>query len=57
MMTFTHSHQDLKGNITSSIEYTVHEEGDIDDVMQEFRLFLLAVSFQPTTVDKYIKSE
>lgn len=55
MMTFTHSHTDLNGNVTTEIKYTVHEDGGIDEVMQEFRLFLLAVSFCPETVDKYIE--
>ncbi len=57
MMTFTHSHTDLQGNIVSSITYTVYDDGGIHDVMQEFRRFLLAVSFQPETVDKYIEAE
>jgi hypothetical protein len=56
-MTFTHSHQDLQGNTVSSITYTVYDDGGIHDVMQEFRRFLLAVSFQPETVDKYIEAE
>lgn len=57
MMTFTHSQTDLQGNIVSSITYTVYDDGGIDEVMQEFRRFLLAVSFHPNTVDKYIEAE
>ena len=57
MMTFKHSHTDPAGNIVSELEYTVHEDGSITDVMQEFRRFLLAVSFHPETVDKYIEAE
>ncbi len=57
MMTFTHSHQDMQGNTVSSITYTVYDDGGIDEVMQEFRRFLLAVSFHPNTVDKYIEAE
>lgn len=57
MMTFTHTHKDLHGNVVSEIEYKVHDDGGIHDVMQEFRRFLLAVSYQPETVDKYIEAE
>lgn len=57
MMTFSHSDIDLQGNIVSSITYTVHQDSGIHDVMQEFRRFLLAVSFHPDTVTQYIEAE
>jgi len=57
MMTFSHSRKDLHGNIISHLTYTVYEDSGIHDVMQEFRRFLLAVSFHPKTVDKYIETE
>lgn len=57
MMTFSHSHKDLHGNIISQLTYTLYEDSGIHDVMQEFRRFLLAVSFQPETVNKYIEAE
>jgi len=56
-MTFSHSRKDLHGNIISHLTYTVYEDSGIHDVMQEFRRFLLAVSFHPKTVDKYIETE
>lgn len=56
-MTFTHTHQDLKGLTEASVTVTLYNDGSIHDVMQEFRRFLLAVSFQPETVDKYIEAE
>lgn len=57
MMTFTHTHTDLQGNAVSSITYTAHNDESIHEVMQKFRRFLLAVSFQPETVDQYIEAE
>ena len=57
MITFTHVHKDLHGNILSTVTYTVHNEGTIKDVMRDFRLFLLAASFHPETVDKYIEAD
>lgn len=57
MMTFTHSDTDLQGNITSSVTYTVHNDGGIHDVMQELRRFLLAVGYHPETIDQYIEAE
>ena len=57
MMTFTHTHQDLKGMTEASVIVTLYNDDSIHDVMQEFRRFLLAVSFQPETVDKYIEAE
>lgn len=56
-MTFKHKHIDYLGNVVSEIEYKVYGDEGIDSVMQEFRRFLLAVSFQPGTVDKYIEAE
>ena len=56
MMIFLHLNNDIKGKPISEIEYMVHEDSDIHEVMQEFRRFLLAVSFQPATVDKYIEA-
>lgn len=36
--------------------YRVKEDLTIDELMQEFRYFLLALSYQPGTVDKYIEA-
>ncbi len=57
MMAFTHTHEDLKGNVTSSVQCIVYDDSGIHEVMQQFRGFLLAVSFQPATIDKYIEAE
>ncbi len=58
MMEFRHYHEDLLGNITTSISYKIHQDGGtLDDVMQEFRRFLLAVSYHPDSIDKYIEAE
>ena len=51
MITFMH-----RGDNTE-IEYTVEDGGDIHDLMQAFRRFLLAVSYHPETIDLYIKAE
>lgn len=56
-MTFTHAFKGLNGEETANIVYTVHEEGTIHDVMQEFRNFLLAIGFHPETVKEYIEAD
>lgn len=38
-----------------TICYRVQEDLTIDEMMQEIRCFLLALSYQPSTVDKYIE--
>ena len=57
MMTWTCEHKDHNGKVTTEITYKVHNDSHIHDVMQQFRNFLLAVSFTPGTVDQYIESE
>lgn len=57
MITFTQSHVDLNGHLVNEIVYTVHNEGNIHDLMQDFRRFLLAVSYQPGSIDQYIEAE
>ncbi len=57
MMVFTHVHKDLYDNIENNIVYTVHNDASIHQVMQDFRRFLLAVSFQPGSIDQYIEAE
>ena len=57
MMTFTHTHKDLDGNVVVEIEHKIHSDNGLDDIMQEFRRFLLAVSYSTATVDKYIEAE
>lgn len=56
MMTFTHTHEDTRGNIVDSIQCILYEDEGIHGIMQTFRRFLLAVSFQPETVDQYIEA-
>lgn len=57
MMTFTSSHKNLRGDTESSVSYTIYDEGDLHEVMQEFRKFLLAAGFHPGSVDKYVEAE
>jgi len=57
VMEFKYTSRDLQGNELAEISYKVYEGSGIDEVMQEFRRFLLAVSFAPETVDKYIEAE
>lgn len=56
-MEFKCTHRDLQGRDTTVVTYTVLETGDIYDVMQEFKYFLLATGFQPETVNKVIPEE
>lgn len=57
MMEFRHVHTNLQGKPTVEIVYTIKDVGDLKEVMQEFRNFLLAVSYQPGSVDQYIEAE
>lgn len=57
MITFSHYSKDVKENTISSVSYTVYEDANLSDLMQEFRRFLLACSYTPESVDKYIEAE
>lgn len=57
MITFTHTHENMHGEVVNEIVYKVHEEGNLHDLMQDFRRFLLAVSYQPGSIDQYIEAE
>ncbi len=57
MMEFRHVHEGLGGEVNTSISYKVYDSDSLDEVMQEFRRFLLAVSFHPDSVEKYIPAE
>ncbi len=56
-MEFKHTHTDIQGNITSNISYVLEDDSGISEVIEAFRYFLLAVSFQPATIDEYIGGE
>ncbi len=56
-LTFTHVRRNFQGDIETQIKYSIFNEGGIDEVMQEFRRFLLAVSFHPNSISEYIKEE
>jgi len=57
MMEFKHTHTNFKGDVESEITYTILQDCSLHDVMQEFRCFLLAVSYSPEGVSKYIPEE
>lgn len=57
MITFSHANQSPQGKTELAISYTVHNEGSIHEIMQNFRCFLLAVGFQPEAVNIYIETE
>ena len=57
MMEFKHAHYDLSNNLISEITYAVHNSGDLSQVMQEFRHFLLGCGFQSESIEEYIPSE
>jgi hypothetical protein len=54
MIEFKHEHIDLYGKSQSEITYVSHSEG-LDEVVQDFRNFLLAIGYQPESVDRYIE--
>lgn len=56
MMEFKYTHKDIRGEISTEISYVTHDADDLHSVMQEFRHFLLAVSFHPDSVEKYIEA-
>ncbi len=57
MMTFKYEYEDLRDKLACEIEYTLHDDSSIHEVMQNFRRFLLAVSFHPESVDEYIEAD
>lgn len=57
MMEFRSVHKNVRNEVTEEITLTIDEDGDLHDVMQAFRRFLLAVSFQPGSIANYIEAE
>lgn len=57
MIEFKHEFKNIRGELVSEVSMKIHEDESLEDIMQEFRRFLLAVSFQPVSVDKYIDAE
>lgn len=57
MIVFKHERTSFTNDPDVSIEFTLHQDEDIHKIMQEFRRFLLAVSFQPGSIDEYIIGE
>ncbi len=39
------------------VKMTIHKVEGLSEVMQEFRHFLLAIGFQPGSIDEYIEAE
>lgn len=56
MIEFKYKHEDLRGEILTEISHLTREEG-LNEVVQEFRHFLLAVGFHPDSVKKYIEED
>lgn len=56
MIKFIHVHKDLQGNIITEAEHTVYDS-DLNETMQAFRLFLLAIGYHPESVDREIEPE
>lgn len=57
MMIWTCEHRDVHDEISTEITFKLNNDSGIHEVMQEFRRFLLAVSFTPGTVDQYIEAD
>lgn len=57
MMTFKYTHTNLSGRLVSQVEHIIYDSGDIHEVMQEFRRFLLAVSYHPDSISEYVEAE
>lgn len=57
VMEFKCVHEDFAGRPQTEITYIIHDDADLHAVMTEFRRFLLAASFQPGSIDEYIKAE
>ena len=57
MIEFKYIHTDLNGQLSTEISHKVHSDEGLQDVIQEFRRFLLAVSYHPDSVDQYIEAE
>lgn len=58
MMEFKYKHMSLHGKLESEITYTIYnKDGGLNTIMQEFRRFLLAVSFHSDAISEYIEEE
>ena len=56
MIEFKHEHIDLYGHKQTEVTYVSHADG-LDEVIQDFRNFLLAIGYHPESVEKYIEAE
>jgi hypothetical protein len=54
---FKHEFKNIRGELVSEVSMKIYADEGLDDIVQEFRRFLLAVSFQPGSIDKYIEAE
>jgi hypothetical protein len=54
-MKFSHEFRDLSGKLVSTVKFELLVDDSILDVLEAFRSFLVAVTFSPEQVDKYIK--
>lgn len=57
MTKFEHEHTSFCNDPESSVSMVLHNDASLNDVVQEFRKFLLAVGFHPSSVDNYIEAE
>jgi hypothetical protein len=54
--TFKHKYTDLNGHTSSEVEYTCHDDS-LSELLQAFRLFLLAIGYHPDSVNQEIEPE
>lgn len=57
MIAFKNTQKDERGDIKSTVTYTVQYDLSLPELMQEFRYFLLSCSYSPESVTKYIPEE
>ncbi len=53
---FYAEHKDTRDKVTLSVHIVSYEDG-LSELIQTFRNFLLAVGYQPGSIDKYIEAE
>ena len=54
---FTYENRSFTNDVKSVVEYTIHEDQSLDELMEDFKRFLLAAGFQPCSIKEYIPEE
>jgi hypothetical protein len=56
MITFKYEFKDVRDQLTTEVEYTIHDDS-LPEIVQSFRQFLMGIGFHPDSVKAYIEED